>query len=86
MSSCPYGVPGNTPHGASPAACYPLRMEISSASSAAQATEIYQVLSAKKSLNAEQSQVLTLIESAIMEFPEHGLESVTVGKMLDAKA
>lgn len=59
-------------------------MEISSTSSAAQATEIQQALIAKKAINAEQRKVLTLIESA---FPSSdSQDSAKVGKMLDAKA
>ena len=59
-------------------------MEISSLSSAAQATEIQQALILKKSINAEQRKVLALIESA---FPSSGSQdSAKVGKMLDAKA
>lgn len=59
-------------------------MEISSTSSAAQATEIQQALLFKKAINAEQGQVLQLIESAMpaSDFPD----SAKVGKLLDAKA
>jgi len=61
-----------------------LHMEISSTYSAAQATEIQQVLMLKKAINAEQGQVLRLIESA-MPSPE-GPDSAKVGNLLDAKA
>jgi hypothetical protein len=59
-------------------------MEISSTSSAAQATEIQQALLAKKAINAEQVKVLRLIESAM---PLSGSQdSAKVGQLLDAKA
>ncbi|MFT3869772.1 MAG: hypothetical protein QM715_15085 [Nibricoccus sp.] len=59
-------------------------MEISSTSSAAQATEIQQALLFKKAINAEQGQVLQLIESAM---PSSDIpDSAKVGKLLDAKA
>lgn len=61
-----------------------LHMEVLSISSAAQATEIQQALILKKAINAEQGQVLQLIESAMpaSDMPE----SAKVGKLLDAKA
>ena len=59
-------------------------MEISSTSSAAQATEIQQALMLKKAINTEQGQVLKLIESAIPT-PE-SQDSAKVGNNLDAKA
>jgi hypothetical protein len=59
-------------------------MEISSTSSAAQATEIQQALMLKKAINSEQGQVLKLIESAI---PISGSQdSAKVGNNLNAKA
>lgn len=61
-----------------------LHMEISSTSSAAQATEIQQALLLKKALNAAQRQTLALIESAIVS--SEGPESAKVGHLLDAKA
>ncbi len=60
-------------------------MEISSISSAAQATEIQQALMFKKSINAEQSQVLKLIES-IMPGLSSSVDLAKVGNLLDAKA
>lgn len=59
-------------------------MEISSTYYAAQATEIQQALMLKKAINAEQGQVLKLIESAIPV--SEGSESVKVGNLLDVKA
>ncbi|MBK9990601.1 MAG: hypothetical protein IPP19_07705 [Verrucomicrobia bacterium] len=59
-------------------------MEISSTSSAAQATEIQQALMVKKTINAEQRKVLALIESAMPQADSQ--DSAKVGKMLDAKA
>jgi hypothetical protein len=59
-------------------------MEVSSTSSAAQATEIQQALILKKAINAEQGQVLKLIESAMPA--SEGSESAKVGNLLDAKA
>lgn len=59
-------------------------MEVSSTSSAAQATEIQQALLLKKAVNSEQRQALALIESA-MVVPE-GQDSSKVGQLLDAKA
>ena len=61
-----------------------LPMEISSTSSAAQATEIQQALILKKAVNAEQRQALALIESAIPASEEP--DSAKVGNLLDAKA
>jgi hypothetical protein len=60
-------------------------MEISSISSAAQATEIQQVLTLKKAINAEQSQALALIES-VMPSPPTSMDSSNVGQLLDTKA
>jgi hypothetical protein len=60
-------------------------MEISSTSSSAQATEIQQALMLKKAINAEQSQVLALIES-VMPDPSAGVDSSKVGQLLNAKA
>jgi len=60
-------------------------MEISSISSAAQATEIQQALMFKKAINTEQSQVLALIES-VMPDPSASVDSAKVGQLLDAKA
>lgn len=59
-------------------------MEISSTSSAAQATEIQQALLIKKAINAEQGQVLKLIESAMPT--SVGQDSAKVGSNLDVKA
>ena len=64
---------------------YSPHMEISSISSAAQATEIQQALMLKKSINTEQSQVLALIES-VMPVPSASMDSSTVGQLLDTKA
>jgi hypothetical protein len=61
-------------------------MEISSASSAAQATEIQQALSLKKAINLEQRQVLDLIESAVAPSSAPSLDPVKVGQLLDTKA
>ena len=59
-------------------------MEISSTSSTAQATEIQQALLLKKTINAEQRKVLTLIESAMPQ--SESRDSAKVGQKLDAKA
>jgi hypothetical protein len=59
-------------------------MEISSTSSAAQATEIQQALVLKKAINVEQSQVLKLIESVMP--PSASEDSSKVGSLLNAKA
>ncbi len=64
---------------------YPSSMEISSISSAAQATETQQALMFKKTINTEQSQVLRLIES-IMPGLSASVDSAKVGNLLDAKA
>ncbi|MFT3784383.1 MAG: hypothetical protein QM790_20425 [Nibricoccus sp.] len=58
-------------------------MEVSSTSSAAQATEIQQALLLKKAVNAEQRQALALIESAI---PAPEGQDSKVGQLLDTKA
>jgi len=60
-------------------------MEISSTSSSAQATEIQQALMLKKAINAEQSQVLALIES-VMPDPSASVDSSKVGQLFNAKA
>ncbi len=62
------------------------RMEVSSTSSAAQATEIQQTVLLKKGINAEQMQVLTLIQSAVQPTPDVSPDSLPTGRMLDAKA
>ncbi len=61
-------------------------MEISSASSAAQATEIQQALTLKKAINLEQRQVLDLIESVVPSTSDSSLDSAKVGQLLDTKA
>ena len=61
------------------------RMEISSISSSAQATETQQALMLKKAINTEQSQVLALIES-VMPDPSASSDSSKIGQLFNAKA
>jgi hypothetical protein len=61
------------------------RMEISSISSSAQATETQQALMLKKAINTEQSQVLALIES-VMPDPAANSDSSKVGQLFNATA